>query len=259
MTNPSAGHEELVLTGRVMPASNATFVGVLCSTSGADLDVVYKPIAGERPLWDFPDGHLAYREVAAYLVSEALGWDVVPQTWLGDGPHGPGMVQRWVTVDEDQAAVTIVPDGEVPTGWRTSFEGYDDRDRPVRLIHEDSTAMRRIAVFDVVVNNADRKGGHVLEVAGGHRYGIDHGICFHTDPKLRTVLWGWAGSPLTEDETAGLRRLHDALYGEVGDELGHWLAGSDLDALLGRCETLLAAGTLPEPDPHRHAIPWPPF
>jgi len=253
MTSPAAADAELVITGRVMPASNATFVGVL-----GDVDVVYKPIAGERPLWDFPDGNLAHREVAAHLVSAALGWDVVPETWLGEGPHGPGMVQRWVTVD-DTEPVTIVPHGEVPAGWRSSFEGYDDRDRPVCLIHEDSLPMRRIAVFDAVVNNADRKGGHVLAVAGGHRYGIDHGICFHSEPKLRTVLWGWAGSPLSEDETAGLLRLRDALYGGLGDELGQWLVGWDLDALVDRCEALLAAGTLPEPDPYRHTIPWPPF
>ena len=182
---------ELVLHGRIMPASNATFVGEI-----DDVRVVYKPVAGERPLWDFPDGTLAHRERAAYLVSEAFGWDVVPETWLRGGPHGAGMVQRWQEPDPEQVAVTLVPEGDVPEGWRRVFDGIDGQDRPVSLIHEDSPPLRRMAVFDIVVNNADRKGGHVLEMADGHRYGVDHGVTFHTDPKLRTVLWGWLGEDL---------------------------------------------------------------
>jgi uncharacterized repeat protein (TIGR03843 family) len=245
---------ELVLRGRVMPASNLTFVGSI-----GDVEVVYKPIRGERPLWDFPDGNLAHREVAAYLVSEALGWDIVPQTWLREGPHGTGMVQRWCDVDETQAAVTIVPAGSVPVGWCHVFDGLGADDRPVSLIHEDSEALRRMAVFDVVVNNADRKGGHVLEMAGGHRHGIDHGICFHSQPKLRTVLWGWAGLPLTAQEADGVRRVRALLDADLGRALEAYLSAWDLEALAYRCDALLARGTLPEAGEDWPSVPWPPF
>ena len=248
----------LTLHGRVMPASNATFVGTL-HAAGEEIEVVYKPIRGERPLWDFPDGNLAHREVAAYLVSAATGWDIVPETWLGDGPHGTGMLQRWCTVDDDQEPVTIVPAGRVPAGWCHVFDGVDADDRAVALIHEDTAALRRIAVFDVMVNNADRKGGHVLPMPGGHRHGIDHGVTFHQDPKLRTVLWGWAGSPLTADEADVVRRVRIGLDGDLGDTLADHLAIWDLDALALRCDRLLAAGALPEPSGDWPAIPWPPF
>ena len=140
---------ELTLHGRVMPASNATFVGEI-----GGIRVVYKPIAGERPLWDFPDGTLANREVAAYAVSEALGWDIVPPTVLGDGPHGPGMVQLWRDEVDDQDPVDTVREGQVPAGFRHVFDGLDAHDEPVSLVHEDSPELRRMALFDVVVNNA---------------------------------------------------------------------------------------------------------
>ncbi|WP_344047655.1 SCO1664 family protein [Nocardioides panacihumi] len=256
---PGLDAGELVLRGRVMPASNLTFVATLRSPSGEDLDVVYKPIRGERPLWDFPDGNLAHRELAAFLVSEATGWDIVPETWLGEGPHGIGMVQRWCHIDETQAAVTIVPEGEVPTGWCHVFDGFGADDQPVSLIHEDSEPLRRMAVFDVLVNNADRKGGHVLEMADGHRYGIDHGICFHSQPKLRTVLWGWAGEPLTTQETDVVRRLRTSLDAELGRALEPYLSVWDLEALADRCDDLLARGTLPEPGGGWPSVPWPPF
>ena len=135
---------ELLLHGRIMPASNATFLGQI-----GEHRVVYKPISGERPLWDFPVGTLADREVAAYLVSEALGWNVVPPTWLRDGPHGPGMVQLWQEPDPEQEAVTLVEEGAVPAGWKHVFDGIDGRDLPVSLVHEDSEPLRRMAVFDV--------------------------------------------------------------------------------------------------------------
>jgi uncharacterized repeat protein (TIGR03843 family) len=250
---------ELVLRGRVMPASNLTFAATLRTTSGDELEVVYKPILGERPLWDFPDGNLAHREVAAHVLSEAFGWDVVPRTWLGSGPHGTGMLQRWCHVDPTQAAVTIVPEGEVPDGWRHVFDGIDGEDRPVSLIHEDSDALRRIAVFDVVANNADRKGGHVLEMPDGHRYGIDHGICFHREPKLRTVLWGWAGEPLTDTERDDVRRVRGLLDGELAVALEPYLSVWEIEAVAERCDRLLARGTLPEPGGGWPAVPWPPF
>ncbi|GAB3767002.1 putative repeat protein (TIGR03843 family) [Nocardioides ginsengisegetis] len=246
--------DEIVLHGRVLPASNATFVGEI-----GDVKVVYKPVAGERPLWDFPDGTLAGRELAAYLVSEAIGWDVVPQTWLREGPHGLGMVQRWQEPDEEQVAVTLVAEGEVPDGWRHVFDGIDGHDRPVSLIHEDSAPLRRMAVFDIVVNNADRKGGHVLEMGDGHRYGVDHGVTFHTDPKLRTVLWGWLDEPLSAEELAGVRAVREALDGALGDELGFHLSPLEIEATRRRCERLVARGRMPAPRGEWPAVPWPPF
>ena len=245
---------DLLLHGRIMPASNATVLGELEGTK-----VVYKPVAGERPLWDFPDGTLADREVAAYVVSEALGWRIVPETWLGEGPHGRGMVQRWEEPDPGQEAVTLVPAGEERAGYLPVFEGVDQHDRAVTLIHEDTAALRRMAVFDVLVNNADRKGGHVLEMTDGHRYGVDHGVTFHHEPKLRTVLWGWHGEPLTDDEVAGVSRVRDELGGDLGARLERHLSTVELTMLAQRCERLLDAGALPAPRGDWPAIPWPPF
>ena len=245
---------ELVLHGRIMPASNATFIGEIDG-----LQVVYKPVAGERPLWDFPDGTLADRERAAYLVSEASGWDVVPETWLRSGPHGPGMVQRWQEPDEEDVAVTLVAEGEVPAGWRHVFDGYDAHDQPVSLIHEDSAPLRRMAVLDVVINNADRKGGHVLAMTGGHRYGVDHGVTFHTDHKLRTVLWGWLGEALTTEEVAVVRTLGTETRGALGDALAAHLTDAEIEALARRCSRLADRAEMPAPRGEWPAIPWPPF
>ena len=245
---------ELTLHGRVMPASNATFVGEIGGRR-----VVYKPVAGERPLWDFPDGTLAEREEAAYLVSEATGWDVVPLTWRREGPHGSGMVQLWQEPDPVQEAVTLVPEDRVPDGWRHVFDGLDDRDRLVSLVHEDSLELRRMALFDAVVNNADRKGGHVLAMTGGHRYGVDHGLTFHVEHKLRTVLWGWAGELLTDDDRACLQVVSDQLEGELGERLLTLLTPHEVEATRRRVKRLLRVGTLPEPGQGWRAIPWPPF
>jgi uncharacterized repeat protein (TIGR03843 family) len=244
----------LELKGRIMPASNATFLGELDGR-----EVVYKPVAGERPLWDFPDGTLAGREVAAYLVSEATGWSLVPHTWLGDGPHGPGMLQEWQTVADEEEAVDLVPSGSLRAGWLAVFEGLDEHDREVTLVHEDRVELRRIATYDVLVNNADRKGGHVLAMPGGHRYGIDHGVALHHEPKLRTVLWGWAGSPLTTEECAVVRRVRSAVRGDLGEQLAEHLTELEIAALERRCDRLLDRGVLPDPDGRWPAIPWPPF
>jgi uncharacterized repeat protein (TIGR03843 family) len=245
---------ELVLHGRIMPASNATYLGEIDGTR-----VVYKPVAGERPLWDFPDGTLADREVAAYLVSEAFGWNVVPQTWLREGPHGLGMAQVWQEPDPEQGAVDLVATGRVPRGWRHVFDGVDGRDQPVSLIHEDSPPLRRMAVFDIVINNADRKGGHVLEMADGHRYGVDHGVTFHVEHKLRTVLWGWLGEPLDDDELATLERIRSALRGDLGDALAPHLTDDEIDAAVVRCRRLAERAVMPAPRGSYPAIPWPPF
>ena len=238
-----------------MQASNATFVGQIAQTK-----VVYKPVAGERPLWDFPGATLAHREVAAYLVSQSLGWDLVPHTWLGEGQFGTGMVQRWHQPDPDQEAITLVPAEERPgSGWCHVFDGVDARDQPVSLIHEDSAVLRRMAVFDVVVNNADRKGGHVLEMSGGHRYGVDHGLTFHTEHKLRTVLWGWLGQDLDSEELAGLERLRADLDGELGERLTELLTDAEIAALAARRDHLAQVGQFPAPLGEMPAIPWPPF
>ena len=254
MTTPALHTGELTIHGRVMPASNATFVGEIDGVR-----VVYKPVAGERPLWDFPDGTLAAREEAAYVVSQALGWDVVPPTFRRDGPHGIGMVQLWCEPDPDDEAVTVVPEGGVPRGWMRVFDGVDELDRVVSLVHEDSMPLRRMAVFDVVVNNADRKGGHVLAMPDGHRYGVDHGVTFHTDPKLRTVLWGWAGQELYDDELEAVERVRDELAGDLGVRLEQLLTPREVAAAVGRCSRLLRTRRMPQPHGDWPAIPWPPF
>ncbi len=254
MTDPPLLDGELTLHGRIMPASNATFLGEIEGTR-----VVYKPEAGERPLWDFPDGTLARRERAAYLLSEALGWDVVPLTFLRDGPHGPGMVQVWQDVDDSRVAVDIVAGGRAPRGWLHVFDGLDDHDREVTLVHEDTPALRRMAVFDVLANNADRKGGHVLAMPDGHRYGVDHGVTFHAENKLRTVLWGWSGEELADEELAGVARVREALAGELGRTLGSLVSSVELDAAVRRCERLLRRRVLPSPAGGWPSIPWPPF
>ena len=237
-----------------MPASNATFLGEL-----EGRQVVYKPVAGERPLWDFPDGTLAGREVAAYAVSVATGWDVVPRTWLGEGPHGLGMIQEWQEPDPEQDAVLLVRPHDIPDGWLTAFEAVDDLDRDVTLVHEDTEALRRMAVFDVITNNADRKGGHVLEMASGHRYGVDHGLTFHQENKLRTVLWGWGGAALEDDELAGVQRVLTALEGTLAAELVEHITEVEVAVLARRCRRLLDHGALPSAYGEWPSIPWPPF
>lgn len=246
---------ELEILGRITTASNATFLGSIGGTK-----VVYKPVAGERPLWDFPDGVLAGREVAAYLVSEAFGWNVVPRTWLRDGPAGEGMVQLWQEYDPEQDPVDLVRSDEVPDdGWRHVFDGSDENDHAVSLIHEDSPALRRMAVFDIVANNADRKGAHVLPMADGHRFGCDHGLTFHVEHKLRTVLWGWIGDALTPDELAGIARVRAALDGPLGEALTPLLTEYEIAALARRCARLSTKARFPGPRGEMPAVPWPLF
>ncbi|KRF17449.1 phosphatidylinositol kinase [Nocardioides sp. Soil797] len=243
---------ELEIVGRVMPASNATFIGLV-----SGLQVAYKPVAGERPLWDFPDGNLAQREVAAYAVSEALGWNVVPTTVLRDGPHGPGMVQAWAEPDIEVAPIDVVPEGTLPDGYLHVFDAVGPDDEPVALVHEDSLPLRRMAVFDVIINNGDRKGGHVLAITDGHRFGVDHGVSFHVDNKLRSVLWGWLGEALRPDEIEAVRRVRDD--DALGRRLADLITPVELDAFHTRCEVLLTAGVLPAPSGEWPAIPWPAF
>jgi uncharacterized repeat protein (TIGR03843 family) len=251
---------DIEVRGRIMPASNATFLAEV-STPDGPVPCVWKPVAGERPLWDFPLGTLAEREVAAYAVSVATGWDVVPLTLLRDGPHGVGMLQVWREPVEGEDAVDLCAPGEVPPGFRSVLEAEDGAGNDVVLVHDESPALRRMALFDVVVNNADRKGGHVLAMGDGHRYGVDHGICFHTEYKLRTVLWGWADEPLTGEETDVLARLSADLEpgGPVAGTLEGLIADVEMEALRRRCRRLLSEGRLPSPAGHWPAIPWPAF
>ena len=252
-TFPPSG--ELRPIGRLVEASNATF---LCAydTPDGEVHVVYKPSAGEAPLWDFPPRTLAQREVAAYELSRAAGFGVVPETvMVADGPAGPGSVQRWL---DDEAAtpdlVVLVPRKRVPEGWFPIVAGVDQDERPVALVHADDPRLRRLALFDVIANNADRKGGHVLVHAGGV-YGCDHGVCFHDEPKLRTVLWGWAGRTLTDDELA----LVAAARSDGADAVSVLLAPREVAALVARCDEVLGTGRFPEPGDRWPVIPWPPL
>jgi uncharacterized repeat protein (TIGR03843 family) len=255
MTTPDLITEPLELQGRITTASNATFLANL-----GDIPVVYKPVAGEAPLWDFPDGTLANREAAAYLVSEAFGWGVVPRTWLRDGPLGPGMVQLWQEIDPDQDAVDLVAADELPDdGWRFVLDGYDEHDREVALIHEDTPALRRMAVFDVVVNNADRKGAHILAMPDGHRHGVDHGLTFNVEHKLRTVLWGWMGDELTAEELDGVDRVRASIVGELGLALAPLLTELEIASFAARCDRLRSEGRFPAPHGRMPATPWPLF
>ena len=255
MPDADLAEGELEITGRITTASNATFLARIGNSV-----VVYKPIAGERPLWDFPDGDLASREVAAYLVSQVFGWNIVPRTWLRDGPLGAGMVQLWRDIDPEQDAVDLVAASAVPDeGWRHVFNGMDNEDQAVTLIHEDSPALRRMAVFDIVVNNADRKGAHVLAMADGHRHGVDHGLTFHVEHKLRTVLWGWLGDELTADELDGIDRVRAQLDGDLGAALAELLTSPEIAALAARCNRLRRNGRFPAPHGHMPAVPWPLF
>jgi uncharacterized repeat protein (TIGR03843 family) len=255
-------HGRMEVEGRLTDASNTT---LLCGISidGVEAQCVYKPVRGERPLWDFPDGTLAGREVATYLVSEAAGFHVVPTTVLRDGPFGPGMVQRWIDVDDERELVDVVAPRDVGKGWRTVLKARGGDGGPALLVHADDPALRRMAALDVVVNNADRKGGHVLAGADGGVYGVDHGICLHREEKLRTVLWGWVGEPLPDDVLEGLRRLRAALSpgnpAGLFEELNDHLTRGEVSALRSRTSTLLDAGELPAPGGRWPAIPWPAF
>ena len=226
-------HGELGVEGRLVVASNATLYCSVC-LDGVTAACVYKPVAGERPLWDFPDGTLAEREVAAYEVSAATGWLIVPPTVFRSGPLGPGMVQLWIDTDDD----------------------VDIR----RLIRGTSSdQLRRIAVFDAVINNADRKGGHLLPTRAGHIYGVDHGVSFHAEPKLRTLLWQWSGRPLRANASDMLRQLQAGLAGDLGERLAGLLTPREVRSTVRRIEQLLGSGRHPEPSGEWPAVPWPPI
>jgi uncharacterized repeat protein (TIGR03843 family) len=250
------------LEGRLVDASNTTLRGVI-ELDGVVARCVYKPVRGERPLWDFPEGTLAGREVSAYLVSTATGWGIVPPTVLrAEGPLGQGMCQLWIDEDRqdvDEPLVGFVPNRRLPSGWYRVVSARDEYGRPYVLAHADDPRLARMAVFDAVVNNADRKGGHVIPTVDRHVYGVDHGICFHTEDKLRTVLWGWSGQPLPDDTIEVLEQLVVDLNARLGATLREHLTVREVSTLRSRILDLLDRRCFPEPSEERHVIPWPPM
>jgi hypothetical protein len=224
---------DLEVLGLLPNASNGTFLARAKLGDEEEL-AVYKPRRGEAPLWDFPDGTLCAREVAAYVVARALGWPDVPATLLRDGPHGVGSVQRFVRFDPEEHYFTLA--GRFPDEFG------------------------RIAVFDLVVNNADRKAGHCLLGEDGRIHVVDHGVCFSSEPKLRTVIWDLAGDPIPDPLREDLRRLENGVRtGALRDELAELLDEEELDALAERAESTAAFARLPDPDPDRRPFPWPPI
>ncbi|WP_432100160.1 SCO1664 family protein [Streptomyces sp. WAC 04229] len=250
---------ELTVRGRIREASNAA---LYCTVTheGREAACIYKPVAGERPLWDFPDGTLAQREVAAYEVSEATGWGLVPPTVLREGPYGEGMVQLWIEAVPETELLALVDEEDPGPGWKGIALADVGEGRTALLVHADDERLRRLAVLDAVINNADRKGGHLLPADGERLYGIDHGVTFHAENKLRTLLWGWAGDPLTGEALAALDALREALKdgGALALRLGDLITPAELDATRARVDTLLASGKHPEPGGEWPAIPWPP-
>lgn len=221
----------LEILGLLPYASNAT---LLCKLEHerAQGFAVYKPRRGERPLWDFPSGSLCLRERAAFVVDLALGWELVPPTVLRDGPAGFGAVQLFI-------------------------EEAEELDDFAVLLRSHPEGLRRMALYDLLVNNADRKAGHCIVDVEQKLWGLDHGICFHSDPKLRTVLWSFRGTPFPEELIYDLRAFRESLDGEPG-ELTELLDEYELDALRSRAEDLLECPEFPEPSSRRH-VPWPPW
>lgn len=226
---------ECTIMGQFAWGSNYTFLVQVAQPGVSPLEGVYKPVQGEQPLWDFPAETLAGREVAAYLLSEALGWGLVPPTVLRqDGPFGPGSLQLRVAHDPELHYFTF------------------DNDVRQRL--------RPTAVFDLLANNADRKGGHILLGEDGHLWLIDHGICFHELPKLRTVVWDFAGEPIPTELLEAVSRLMPQLAagGTLANQLAAYLSPAELAALLSRTEALLTDAVFPRPPADERYMPWPP-
>lgn len=222
---------ELIVEGRLVDASNATLFGKVLTSDQSSFSVVYKPIAGERALWDFADGNLASREVAAYLISEVGQFNCVPLTVMRDGPFGIGAVQQWIDVDPDLDLIAI---GQQST-----------------------PAIRNIALFDVVINNTDRKFGHILPISDSQILGCDHGLTFHEEFKLRTVLWQYAGQELDKDEVSKLESLKLRINDDIGVSLGELITKDEINSLLERIDMLISEG-FPYPSEQWPAVPWPP-
>ena len=219
---------DIKVIGRLIDASNATLMGEIVSPNSS-IKVIYKPIAGEKPLWDFQDGNLAFREYCAFLVSELAGFNIVPATILRDGPFGLGMVQQWIEIDK---TVDVVEFGQ-----------SEDRQ------------LRKLALFDSIINNTDRKYGHLLIDTDKKLYGCDHGVSFHSQNKLRTVIWQFAGKKFTTEEMALLERTREVDFNGV---FKNYLTDIEISAFSDRIHTLIASGTFPLPSDEWPAIPWPP-
>lgn len=231
MTSSEKNHIEngdLIVEGRLIDASNATLYGHI-RTDTETVAVIYKPIAGERPLWDFPDGNLAQRELAAFRISEVMQIGRVPFTIIREGPFGPGMVQQWINTDD---SVDLI-----------SFSRSDD------------VQLRELALFDAIINNTDRKIGHLLVDKSGFLYGCDHGVTFHAEDKLRTVLWQWRGTELSEHDRSLINRVRSA---DVSALLSELITEEETVALMGRVERLITSNQFPQPSQDWPAIPWPP-
>ncbi len=224
---------EMEILGLLPGASNATLLA-RCLADGDDLLAVYKPQRGETPLWDFPDGTLHRREVAAYVTARSLGWPNVPPTVLRDGPAGPGSAQLFIDADPSQHFFTLET--------------------------QHAETFRQVALFDLVVNNADRKAGHCLLDDDGEIWVIDHGVCFSDEPKLRTVIWAFVGERFPQDAVEDLRRFGRELAdgGPAERALGSLLAPEEVAAMRRRVDALLRLGVFPEPGPGR-PFPWPPI
>lgn len=219
---------DIKVIGRLIDASNATLMGEIVSPK-TSIKVIYKPIAGEKPLWDFQDGNLAFREYCAFLVSELVGFNIVPATILRDGPFGLGMVQQWIETDK---TVDVVEYGQ----------------------SEDSQ-LRKLALFDSIINNTDRKYGHLLIDSDKKLFGCDHGVSFHSQNKLRTVIWQFAGEKFTTEEMALLERTREVDFNEFFE---NYLKDVEISAFSDRINALIASGTFPLPSDEWPAIPWPP-
>ena len=259
---------DLHIEGMLPDASNAT-VRCIVDVDGRDVRCVYKPMRGERPLWDFPSGTLGRREVAAAALADAVGWPLVPPTvWRDDGPLGAGMCQLWVDVDEgrtgdlvDVVLVADLVDGALPAGWREVVRGRDSEGREVVVVHRDDEGLQQLALLDAVTNNADRKGGHLIADAGGRVWGIDHGVTFNAEPKLRTVLWGWAGEPVPESHHDALARMQEVIADPPSDLATAFAAldADELAALRARVNAILREGSFPSPGEAWLSLPWPLF
>lgn len=245
----------LHIEGQLAAASNATLRCMVERSDGSLLRCVYKPTVGERPLWDFPPSTLAQREIAMYQLSLALGLDDVPTTvWRSDGPYGPGMCQRWIETDPDAVDVAVFAPSALPSGWRGVLRAEDERGNDVVLAHADIRDVQRIALLDALANNADRKAGHLLRDIGNKLWAIDHGVTFHVEPKLRTVLWGWAGETF-DDHIIDLSGVEEGVIAA----LTPWLSEQEVSATLDRLAQLQRAKRFPTPSDGWPSIPWPVF
>lgn len=237
----------LQVLGRLPDSSNNA---LLCSVAGDDgpVRVVYKPEAGEQPLWDFPARTLSRREKAAAVLDDLLGFGQVPLTaWREQGPAGSGTVQQWV---EGQVDLAVFAPEAVPDGWVGVVDAQTE-DGPVVVAHRTDLATARMIVFDAIANNADRKGGHLLRGADG-LFGIDHGVTFHEEPKLRTVLWGLVGAAIPAEVLSAVAVALPHL-----DTLEQWLALTEVRSTVERAQALLDAQVFPAPQGTWPALPWP--